>query len=388
MAEETTDWDLLSNGSESDFCWPDSEFDDTLSLFESMSFLDPNEERSKEEVKSESDLGGLDHNDRKDSDEDKEATSICDNTTLIEFNQEYEDVLSISPEDFTTPSDGTPSQTYPVELNSSPHPTASSPESRTPGKTCTAPEIIDRMTSLIENPISSLIEIINSPQILSESEFAIQILEELEWDCTDLKENAHPHTQLVERLDALLSKIVKCLATIGNRETLAAPSPSSSLTQSEIPEWRRHPEPPATPTARQTDGAIKKFRNQFNALNRYTQCQCPSITCRLHPTVFPESRITHSRVEGYNVQCMSCGSIVCRESERGHHHPIDHGSESKDGSWRNAKRFLDENRYSTGRKDSWKNVKTFLDENYIGPEYEEPKRNDRVTITRSRMFHR
>ena len=388
MAEETTDWELLSGGSGSDVYWPDSEVDDTASLLESLSFTDSEEEGSEEE-KLKIDLGDLDDNQEEytdDNDDDDEATSVCDDTTLVGCNQEHQDVFSIAVEDFT-PSGEIPSHTPPVEINSFPRPTVSSPESVTSGKACAVSEIMDRMTTLIENAISSIIEILDSPQILSEKDFVMRLLDDFEWDCTNLKEKAYPRTQLVERLDALLSKIVECVTSIGNRGALAAPSSSSSLSQLEIPECRQHPEPPTTPTARRTDEGIKKFRNQFRTLNHYTQCQCPSITCRLHPTVFPESRITRCRVEGCHVQRMNCGCVVCRKNERGYHHSIDHGDESKDGSWGNVTRFLHENGYSSGRKESWRNVKAFLDENYISPEYEEPKRDDGVALARGRVLY-
>lgn len=383
MAEETTDWELLSGGSGSDVYWPDSEVDDTTSLLESLSFTDSEEEGSEEE-KLKIDPSDLGDNQEEYIDDD-EVTSACNNATLVGCNQEHQDVFSIALEDFT-PSDDIPPHTPPVEINSFQCPTISSPESATSGKTCTVSEIMDGMTTLIENAISSIIEILNSPQILSEKDFVMRILDDFEWDCTNLKEKAHPRTQLVERLDALLSKIVGCVTSIGNRGALAASSSSSSLSQSEIPESCQHLEPPTTPTARRTDEGIKKFRNQFKTLNHYTQCQCPSITCRLHPTVFPESRITPCRVEGCHGQRINRGCVVCRKNERGYHHSIDHGDESKDGSWGNVKRYLYENRYSSGRKESWRNVKIFLDENYISPEYEEPKRDQGVASARGRLL--
>ena len=84
---------------------------------------------------------------------------------------------------------------------------------------------------------------------------------------------------------------------------------------------------------------------------------------------------------------MNCGCAVCRERKRGYHHSIDHGDELKDGSWGTVKKFLDENSYSTRREDSWRKIKVFLDENYICPEYEEPKRDDYLAFTRSKIFY-
>ena len=259
MAEGTTDWDLLSNGSGSDVYWPDSEFDDTVSLLESLSFTDSEEEgsASRGEIRRVTSATSMITR----SKIRMMATRLIMTKQgvfvmmllLLDIVKNTKMSFAITPEDFTTPSDNTPAHTPPVQIDRFPQRTASSSESTTSGKTCTASEIMDRMTTLIEKAISLLIEMLNSPQILSEKDFVIRLLDDFEWDCTNLRENAHPRTQLVEKLDTLLSKIVECVTSIGNRETLAAPSSSSSLSQSEIPEWRRHPEPPATPTARRTD---------------------------------------------------------------------------------------------------------------------------------------
>src|SRR5438046_9173603 len=102
MPEETTDWDLLSNGSGSDIYWPDSEVDDTVSLLESLSFTD-SEEGSEGEVESESVPGDEDEDDEENEEEGKKY--VGDEVTLVGSNQEPQDILSITKEDFPSRSD-------------------------------------------------------------------------------------------------------------------------------------------------------------------------------------------------------------------------------------------------------------------------------------------
>ena len=382
MANDSEDWDLLSNGSGSDFYWPDSEVDDTLGLLDNMRFSESEEEESEDESES----------NREGDDSEVETKSVCDDSTLIGDMHEQDDgeltidgtaanaidEIAISPESHPTSVSHPPSQS----------PSSGESESTVP---FIALDIMDGMTSLIEHSISSLLQILQSPQILSERDFVMHLLDNIELDCRNLQFHAHQRSQLDERLDGLLAKVIQCIESTGN--CTSAPERTKPALQSEtpkltwrqkiesqnkensdrIPEWRRRrgqitstASVPAS-TEKGNEEAIHNLRDQFKALNNYKVCQCSSSKCRIHPSVFPESS---------NSAPKYLPPFYLREPEKSfatkEGHKVDKSVEAvRNGSWRKVQTYLDSvyglDSYQEG---SWGRVKKFLDDNYLGPSYE------------------
>src|SRR5271170_7183946 len=185
---DASEWDLLSsNESGSDVYWPESEFGDTASIAESLGFTD-------------GDLTDLEVQ------HDGDSQSMRDDVTLIGEHPSEIDTFpwTQDQQDDTAhliPSSGPSSQAVPALSAISPS------------------EIVEGMTGILETAVCTIIDLLNTPQKLSEYEFVKSLLAEMEWDCEKLKDIVHTCTSLVERLKSLISKIVDCVATVTVTDT-------------------------------------------------------------------------------------------------------------------------------------------------------------------------
>lgn len=390
MADDNMDWDLLSNGSGSDSYWPDSEVDDTVSLLDHLSFSESDEEVEEEsEMESEEES---DNADVEDNHDDEDTNSVCDDATLtggLQDRQGQEDATEFKSAKILL--NGFEASHMPGQTSISQTIQDNRGEPTTPLITS---EMMDRMSGLIENTITSLLKILSSPQILSEKDFVIRLLDDLEFDCENLKTHAHPRTQLVQRLEALVSKVLECATSLGNRPPTTTPptrisesrTPElreqqesdyhkkvKSVADNSVPEWRRRD--PATsfetnvpnPLAIKTEEAIQNLRDQFKALNNYKVCQCSvsCSSCRIHPSVFRES----TSVPKYRPP----HTLTELKKPLEHRYVDEMVGGVKNGSWRKVQGFL-YSVYGDGPSGngSWDRIKAFLNENYVAPSYEEP----------------
>ena len=307
---DSSEWDLLSsNESGSDVYWPDSEFDDTASLAESLSFTDGDFG---------DELGGLaglevEHYDRQ---------SMRDDTTFVgadTFEQQTPDEnIEFNP---------------PTKVTSQSPPSSSAPSNT---------EIMEGMTSFVETAVRTIIDILNAPQMLSESEFVKSLLCDMKWECLKLQEDAHPCPSLAERFNSLISRIGDCVAaatntepSVPNPETLTEvniseqksedPDEPSCIvfgadergSQPNIPEWRRNLEPPApisSSSVKRSAQIVRSLRQNYNKLI----CQCPS-PCRSHPSVFSDTNSPPKRcLKELLLERVHCGpGCVCSKEDGG-----------------------------------------------------------------------
>src|SRR5271169_2112171 len=155
---DNSEWDLLSsNESGSEVYWPESEFDDSASIAESLSFTDGD---FGDEL---GELGGLAG---PEVEGDDARQPMRDDVTLIGEQTIETDMLPWSQQ---TPDD-------PVELNP---PTEPAPESPPPSSTVSNSEIMEGMTGFIETAVCTIIDILNAPQMLSDSEFVKSLLNDM-----------------------------------------------------------------------------------------------------------------------------------------------------------------------------------------------------------------
>ena len=391
---DVSGWDLLSsNESGSDVYWPESEFGDTASIAESLGFTDGD---FADELGDLTDL---------EAQHDGDSQSMRDDVTLIGEHPSEIDPLPWTPnqQDDTAhliPSSAPSSQAVPASSVTSPS------------------EIVEEMTSLLETAVCTIIDLLITPQKLSECEFVKSLLAEMEWDCEKLKDNVHTCTSLVEKLNSLISKIVDCVATVtvtdtdlsvANASTEAQRSHSEAeeldntsrvdsgtterQSQLTVPEWRQHPEPTDRTTSfstRRASEIIRSLReNHYNFV-----CKCPS-PCQSHPSVFADNLSPFSKrcMKEFLLQRVNCRSETCSEKNGlRHQQRRNNGSEhwmtrkdlrfgdgkvskakqeETESSWGLVKGYLDGCEKNV--EDSWEKVQRFLEEEYVGPRYENKK---------------
>ena len=378
-------WDLLSsNESESDVYWPDSEFDDTASLAESLSFT-------------EGDFGD-------------ELGDLADPEVKGDYDRQpmRDDTTFVGEDTFEQ-------QTPDENVESSPPTNAAfqSPPSSTPSNT----EIMEGMTSFVETAVRTIIDILNAPQMLSESEFVKSLLCDMKCECLKLQEDAHPCPSLAERFNSLISKIGDCVAATTNTEP-SVPSPETLTevniseqksedpdepscivfgadkrgSQCNIPELRRNLEPPApisSSSVKRSIEIVRSLRQNFNKLI----CHCPS-PCRSHPSVFSDANSSPKRcLKEVLLERVHCGPACVCSKENGSSKQDGDDKEAEkvtvndmvtekagakrtqqvetDYSWKLVEGHLHEREKHV--EDSWEKVQEFLEKEYAGPRYEKEK---------------
>ena len=391
---DVSEWDLLSsNESGSDVYWPESEFGDTASIAESLGFTDGDFT---------DELGDLTELEIQ---HDHDGQSMRDDVTLI-----GEEPSEIDPFPWTP--DVQDDAAHRV------HPNPSSPSSQpAPTSSTISSEIVEEMTSLLETAVCTIIDLVNAPQKLSECEFVKSLLDEMEWDCETLKDDAHTCTALVERLNSLMPKIVDCVATanISNanfsspnantEETLALDNTcgveagtAERRSQLTVPEWRQRPEPTdqtkSFSALRSTEIIRSLPENHNNSV-----CKCPS-RCRSHPSVFwdclspsPKHCMKDLVLERLDCRCESCSGEKGGHQQRRKNECAEGLIEKnlifgqvrkaqqadRDSSWRLAKGYVDGGEKNV--QDSWEKVERFLKEEYVGPRCEIKKVSGRLNTT-------
>jgi len=387
-----SDWNLLSsNESGSDVYWPESEFDDTVSLVESLTFTD-------------GDFGDDELRDLVDPEvEYDDGTKFMkDDATLIDENMDETPLLSST-------------QSLPdnaVELNPTTEPTSEYPNQSSP---TSSPEVMEGMVSFIETAVRTMIDILNDPEKLFEVEFVKSLLHDMEWDCLKLKDDAHPCPSLVERINSLISMIVDCGATPTISETGVHVEPTQTEvdirestsedvpprvtfdtgerdSQLTAPELRPRPEQTPTSSASVVKSAeiLQSSRQSYNT----HECRCPS-PCRSHPSVFPDtiSPSVGKCVKAFILECVHCYCESCSGGNASNQPQQDPQKEEistkqdkaitrerkselqeveSDSNWKLVEGHLQGSEKHV--KDSWKNVQKFLGEEYVGRRYEKERR--------------
>jgi len=380
---DASEWDLLSsNESGSDVYWPESEFGDTIS--ESLGFTD--DDFTYE-------LGDLTDSEVQ---HDSNGQFMRDDVTLIDENPSEIDTFPWTPDQQNdTPSSRPSSQAHPASSAMS------------------ASEIVEGMASLLETAVCTIIDLLNTPQKLSECEFVKSLLEDMEWDCEKLKDNAQTCTSVIERLNSPIARIVDCVATVTvtdadlssqtpnievhgsdprerNKTFANTPGFGSGTTerQSEVavPKSQQHPEPTDPTTVFSAPHSLEIIQSLRENHNNFV-CKCPS-PCRSHPSVFWDNFSPSSNpcmkewvLERVDYRCDACSEgnglrhqrrrnneskewktmedvvlldiFVDRKARKGN-------QEETDPSWRLDKDYLDGCEKNV--EDSWEKVQRFLEE--------------------------
>jgi hypothetical protein len=327
MADEISEWDLLSpTGSETNIYWPNTDVEGTNN--EGASKVD--EDKVKEDkIKSDTE------------DNDEGINAICDaiRDNRLEDNNvgslkteglSSESVVNISISDVQDDSGPAPaikltepnlaseiSQAVPPTHNVIPTSSESICESN----------IVEKMTSVLESAISSVTQILMSPQFLLDMDFALNILDTLEKNCINLRNNAGPKPQLSESLTSLLSKTALCAHfvrsqtynnfTMEQTQVTANKPKDTTLpfsargasyipsSQGRITEWQWQPQATrpnclypiqhmdtsrsSRPNSKRGYYATAQYlHEQYKEFNCMANCNCPSPKYRPHPSIFPD----------------------------------------------------------------------------------------------------
>ena len=362
---DSSKWDLLSsNESGSEVCWPESEFEDSASLAESLSLIDGD---FGDEPGDLAELSESEHN--------NEHQLMRDEIIPVDKHLSEIDALPLT----QNAADGTAQLISSFSFNHDPT-SMSSPISGS--------AIMDRMVSLLETAVYTIIDLLNSPKKLSESEFVKSLLDDMEWDCEKLKENVDACPPLVKRLNALISRIADCIAnityTVPDFSTPTTyrglPSPRSDSdeipilenaprvyseendkrSQPALPEWRQHSEPSAPTSSLSSPRSTEALHLLRQDYHRFS-CQCPSA-CPSHPSVFTDM------VSPFSTRCAADCRCAPRREERSGNGTIkledwvsEYGKDTKAkqarvDSWRLVQAHLDQPANKTGGSVCWTNV--------------------------------